>query len=283
MKLVTDAVLAEKETELAELESELDVQRASLAGVSRGTALPTEYTRARDDVDLARAELDELRRRQTRQSQALAERVERERKAVKELTKLGKELQASREALLGQVAAAGRVILDALQAAADHDRTVVQLQVRLDALGLRMADVAEDVDHTTGVADLHAGARLAGHYWGRIDPAGLLAWLMHRTATAAFGRHTRAAELAKSLVGFSSLDRRTDGLLDGVPELPQLAATRPRPAPLMPPRPDRDPPDPGAAGPYLERIARDRQLVPDPDWRENHVREFGTPPPEDAA
>jgi hypothetical protein len=244
-----DAARQHADTVAAEL-ADAEAKAADRAG-----ALPerevVDLSSAAARASLAAARVRQLERQAAEQGAELAARGAAEEAAAGFLQAVGAELDASAAAVLGTLAAAEAALLAAVTAAAGHTMLVAEVRAELVALGLGLADVAEGIEHQTG-AGQRVGVRIGGRWWHPASPPAVLALAAGHVAVAALGPgHPLVARLAGPAVPLD-VGRRTDGLLDGLPTLPQTeqpARLRPQPAAVSP--------DPGAAdGPYLLGVER---------------------------
>lgn len=249
------------------------VDARALAGrVNDETAL--ELARLTAAARQAHGRVERLAAEQAQQQRALEARAARERAAAPALGAAVKELEASRGRLVSAVNRGD--LLGAAVCARAHDELVATTAALLVGAGLRMSDVDEAIDHQTGAAEGRAGLRLRGRWWGRVDPASLLAWMAHRAALAALGRRNLLTMRYATMPGVADVAGRGDGLLEGVADLP---------AALDPPLPQVERLNmadlgQGAKGSSSERyeIYRLQHPEPVPGWEDRFREQFGRDP-----
>lgn len=282
MALVTDeqitAAADQAAAAVAELEAMRAQRRAQRGPVSPDTA--TELARLHLQAEEAEDRVELLRSTQAEQRTQLEARAARERAAAPALAAMSKALEAALAGVVEPVVA-GRAV-DAVAAVGRRNALIGRTREQLLGLALRLDDVDSDIEHATGAGE--AGVRLFGRWSATVEPSHLMAWMQHRDARAAFGVFHDYTKWLRRLPGVAEMERRTDGLLAGVPVPPSPVDSR-----RWVDRPPRWPVQERATagldrGPFLSHAQRDRmaQPTPDPDWRERFKEEFGRYP-DDAA
>lgn len=213
-------IITDLEITAAQDQADAAARELAAAEQNLGDGSVNDETAGRLAVLAARArqsqrKVDDLRSRQASQRDQLAARAAVETSHTATLDRAAAQLSASRVRLADAITRAQSALLSAFDAAAEHDALVDFHRAELVAAGLGLEDVAPDADHLTGAATgMSRAMRLRGQSWYPISPAAVLGWIARQVARAT-GDQITLARLA-TLPGVTAMDRRVDGLLDGV-------------------------------------------------------------------
>ncbi len=231
--MITDADLGAAQTAIERAAE--DLKNAEQAPPERWAG--ELWTAARGRLSQAQAALTRLRKQQTDEQAELAARPDIEKSAAKYISAAAKDLDASRTRIATAANAVQADLVELLDAVAAHNGLVYQDTTELAALGLMGV---QGVDHQTSgaVVSGRPELRIRGTWWPSVEASTLVAWVVHRVAVARLGRRHGLARHLLFFAGRYSFDRRTDGLLDAVAEVPALDVDLPtgRAAPFEPPR-----------------------------------------------
>lgn len=146
----------------------------------------------------------------------------RERAAAKMISATSRDLTESRARVAAAVAAAEQAMIAAVVVVEAHDSAVRAARQAVEQAGLTGLVRPDGEPHSTTV-DSGGAVRLSGIWWLPLERSEVLLWSLARVVRSQFGAHH---VLNARLVGWTSmlsarLGQRSDGLLAGVPALPE--------------------------------------------------------------